>query len=175
MDSNQFFLLGYISKKHGYKGNVVLYIDTDHPSYYHSIKNIWINQNGVNTPFIIKNLKVLKEDQLVLSLKNIDLDKCERLIKKEVYIPSSQVPELDEQEFFNRDVIDFKIYDKNEELIGTVEEIIEIPNNTLIQSSVDGVEVLIPFNDNTLIEINKNKKELTIEIPAGLIELYTNG
>ena len=84
MDSNQLFLLGYISKKHGYKGNVVLYIDTDHPSYYHSIKNIWINQNGVNTPFIIENLKVLKEDQLVLSLKNIDLDKCERLIKKEI-------------------------------------------------------------------------------------------
>ena len=74
MDTNQFFLLGYVSKKHGYKGNIVLFIDTDHPSYYHSIKNIWIIVNGVNTPFIIENTKILKEDQLVLTLKNIDLE-----------------------------------------------------------------------------------------------------
>jgi 16S rRNA processing protein RimM len=175
MDTNQFFLLGYISKKHGYKGNVVLYIDTDHPSYYHSIKNIWINQNGVNTPFIIENIKILKEDQLLLNLKNIDLEKCERLLKKEVFIPSSQIPKLNEEQFFNRDVIDFKIYNNNDEFIGIAEEILEIPNNTIIQTSVDGREVLIPFNGNTLININKNKKELIIEIPNGLIELYTNG
>ena len=175
MNTNQFFLIGYISKKHGYKGNVVLYIDTDHPSYYHSIKNIWIKQNGVNTPFIIENIKKLKEDQLVLSLKNVDLEKCDRLIKKEVYIPTSKVPELDENQFFNRDVIDFKIYNSKKEFIGSIEEIIEIPNNTIIQTTVEGKEVLIPFNEKTLIKINKKKKEITIDIPEGLIELYTNG
>ena len=175
MNTNQFFLIGYISKKHGYKGNVVLYIDTDHPSYYHSIKNIWIKHNGVNTPFIIENIKKLKEDQLVLSLKNVDLEKCDRLIKKEVYIPKSKVPELKEDQFFNRDVIDFKIYNSKKEFIGSIEEIIEIPNNTIIQTTVEGKEVLIPFNEKTLIKINKKKKEITIGIPEGLIELYTNG
>ncbi len=175
MDTNQFFLLGYVSKKHGYKGNIVLFIDTDHPSYYHSIKNIWIIVNGVNTPFIIENTKILKEDQLVLTLKNIDLEKSERLLKKEVYIPSSQVPVLDEEQYFNRTVIDFKIFNNNNDYIGLIEEIIEIPNNTIIQTTVNGSEVLIPFNENTLIKLKKNKKELTIEIPDGLIELYTNG
>ena len=175
MDTNQFFLLGYVSKKHGYKGNIVLFIDTDHPSYYHSIKNIWIIVNGVNTPFIIENTKILKEDQLVLTLKNIDLEKSERLLKKEVYIPSSQVPVLDEEQYFNRTVIDFKIFNNNNDYIGLIEEIIEIPNNTIIQTTVNGSEVLIPFNENTLIKLKKNKKELTIEIPDGLIELYTDG
>ena len=112
---------------------------------------------------------------MILTLKNIDLDKSERLIKKEVYIPSSQVPKLNEEQFFNRDIIDYKIYNKEGEFIGIAEEIIEIPNNTIIQTSIDGNEVLIPFNENTLIKINKNKKELTIEIPDGLIELYING
>ena len=112
---------------------------------------------------------------MVLSLKNVDLEKCDRLIKKEVYIPTSKVPELDENQFFNRDVIDFKIYNSKKEFIGSIEEIIEIPNNTIIQTTVEGKEVLIPFNEKTLIKINKKKKEMTIDIPDGLIELYTNG
>ena len=103
MNSNQLFLLGYISRKHGYKGNVVLFIDTDHPNYYHSIKNVWININGMNTPFIIDHIKILKKDQLVLTLKNIDQEKSNQLINKEVYLPIDQVPILKEDEYFNRD------------------------------------------------------------------------
>ena len=59
MDTNQLFLLGYISKKHGYKGNVVLYIDTDHPSYYHCVTRD--SEDDENSTIAFFEITILEE------------------------------------------------------------------------------------------------------------------
>ena len=61
---------------------------------------------------------------------------------------------------------------ENNELIGTIINIIDHPGNTLIEVDADGTEVLIPLNDNTFEHINKSKKQISINLPEGLLDLY---
>ena len=42
MNSDDFFTLGYISKKRGYRGDVIINLDVDDPQKYRKIKTIYI-------------------------------------------------------------------------------------------------------------------------------------
>ena len=57
-------------------------------------------------------------------------------------------------------------------MIGTIINIIDHPGNTLLEVDANGTEILIPLNDNTFEHINKSKKQISINLPEGLLDLY---
>ena len=46
MDNNQFFYLGKITRKFSFKGELIIFLDTDSPSTYYDLKKVFI-QNKV--------------------------------------------------------------------------------------------------------------------------------
>lgn len=57
--------------------------------------------------------------------------------------------------------------------LGTVEEVIEMPMQVLIKVFIKGKEALLPVNEQSLVKIDRKKQTVFLNLPDGLIELYT--
>ena len=93
-----------------------------------------------------------------------DINLVERFKDFEVYGEYDQ-DLLDEDEYFYGDVIGCKIFDQNDQEIGTVTSIMETPRyDILVIEKNDGGRMLVPYNDafvldediyNQYIQINR--------------------
>ena len=59
-------------------------------------------------------------------------------------------------------------------MVGLINSIIEIQHNNLVQIFIKDKEVLIPYNDKNILELDHSKKLLKLNIADGLIELYVD-
>jgi len=70
-------------------------------------------------------------------------------------------------------VLGFKIIDEKEGNIGTVQKFYNYPNQSLLAVIYKESEVLIPVNDHIIKNVDKRKKEISVSLPKGLINIYT--
>jgi 16S rRNA processing protein RimM len=54
---------------------------------------------------------------------------------------------------------------------GTIEEVSEMPGQTLLLIKRDDKEIMVPFADEFVVAINKKKKEITFKLPEGLTDI----
>jgi 16S rRNA processing protein RimM len=60
----------------------------------------------------------------------------------------------------------------NKERLSEVLEVIEQPHQLLCRIELNKKEVLIPINENFLKKIDHKQKEVTVELPEGLLNVY---
>jgi len=56
--------------------------------------------------------------------------------------------------------------------LGKILEVIEQPHQLLFKLEINSKEALIPMNENTLKKIDHKKKEVIVELPEGLLDIY---
>lgn len=45
------YYLGKVTKKHGFKGNLIIHLDTDEPELYNTLESVFIEIDGSLIPF----------------------------------------------------------------------------------------------------------------------------
>ena len=174
MKTDNYFKLGIISRAYSFKGEVILFIDADDPSKYYKLDHIMLKTDDQLVPHFIEKVVVHKHNQIRVKIEGIrsEID-AKSIIKKEVFLPVEDLPKLKDQQFYYHEIESFSVLNaENNELIGTIINIIDHPGNTLLEVDANGTEVLIPLNDNTFEHINKSKKQISINLPEGLLDLY---
>tara|TARA_B100000524_G_C23619607_1_gene359158 strand:- start:688 stop:1212 length:525 start_codon:yes stop_codon:yes gene_type:complete len=165
--------IGKIVKLHGYKGGVSLYMDVSNPNAYTNLKSIFIELDGILTPFFIKAFKLKNKGFVALHFEGIDSDASAKdLIDKQVFIPSSELQEVDETRFLGHELIGYKVFDQEKGDIGTLVEVLEQKGNPLFVLDHNGSEILLPVFEGLLISIDAPKKQMLVKAPQGLIDLY---
>lgn len=165
--------IGKIVKLHGYKGGVSLYMDVSNPNAYTNLKSIFIELDGILTPFFIKAFKLKNKGFVALHFEGIDSDaSAKSLIDKQVFIPSSELQEVDETRFLGHELIGYKVFDQEKGDIGTLVEVLEQKGNPLFVLDHNGSEILLPVFEGLLISIDAPKKQMLVKAPQGLIDLY---
>ena len=171
-DKEKYFQLGRVIKVHGYKGELVLLLETDNPEDYASLETIFLNIDGSLVPFWIKSIRI-NDNLAVVSLDDItEKEAAIRLLKKEVFLPIQDLHILEGNDFYFHEIIGFSVYDENHGDIGIVEDVLERPEQELIRIMKGKTEVLIPLTDDMISKVDRKKKTLHITTPDGLIDLY---
>ena len=60
----------------------------------------------------------------------------------------------------------------DKESLGEILELIEQPHQMLCRLEVKGKEVLIPLHEETLKKVDHKNKEIFVELPDGLLDIY---
>jgi 16S rRNA processing protein RimM len=174
MNVDDCFELGVIAKTHGLKGDVVLALDTKYPDFFTKLKLVYLLQNQALIPYFIKKISI-NGTQAIVSFDEIDhIDKASLLKNTPVYLPLTQLPPLDEDDYFLFQLVNMEVIDKNWGSIGIVHEIYNLPNNDLMAVFYQSAEVLIPVNANFILKVDKRKKIISVDLPEGYIEVYTS-
>jgi len=71
----------------------------------------------------------------------------------------------------NQSIIGYMILDETLGEIGPVEELMELPQQLLLQTHYNGKEVLIPAVEAIIVDIDDNKKVVKVNLPEGLLEM----
>ena len=173
MKKEDCFYLGEIVKKYSYKGELLVKLDTDEPELYENIDAVFMDLRGNLVPFFIESSQLHKSDLLRLKFEDVDTEAdADALIKSKLYLPLDLLPKLEGDKFYYHEVIGFTIKDKNFGEVGVIKAINDSTAQALFEIDRNGVEILIPMNDEFIVKVDKPNKTIEVETPEGLIELY---
>ena len=167
------FYLGKIAKKFSFKGEVLLYLDTDEPELYENMESVFVEFNKNLVPFFIENSSLHKNDFLRVQFEDVDSEEeADSILNCDVYLPLSMLPKLSGNKFYFHEVIGFEIEDKRLGVFGKIVSINDTTAQPLFEVLNGEVEMLIPMIDHFLVEIDRENKKVIMDLPEGLVEMY---
>jgi len=173
MKKEDCFYLGKIVRKYSFKGELLAKLDTDQPELYEHLDAMFVQVRNNLIPFFIEKSQLHKSDLLRIKFEDVDTEAdADALMKSELYLPLEFLPKLEGNKFYFHEVIGFKINDKNFGEVGTIKAINDSTAQALFEVDRDGVEVLIPMNDEFILKVDREAKTVLVETPEGLIDLY---
>ena len=167
------YQLGYIAKLHGFKGEVSFFLDVTDPFEYSNLKSVFVELNGVLTPFFIQSIQIKPKGFASVKLEGMNSESdAQVLLRKNLYLPASELPKLEGKTFYDHEVVGYQLIDVTYGRVGVIEQIIDLPVNPLIQVDANGKEVLIPFVKGLIQQVDRENKQLVVQAPEGLIAIY---
>jgi 16S rRNA processing protein RimM len=167
-----YFFLGVVTKTFGYKGQVVVYLDTDEPEKYKTIEAVFIKEDDDMLPYMIEGFIYKGANQAIVKFTDVDGEIAKNLVKSELYLPLSFLPSLTGNKFYFHEVIGFEVIDKEKGNIGKCVDFMEISRQPIMQIDHNGKEILIPAVDDFFEKVDRKNRTITISAPAGLIDIY---
>ncbi|MEI6682299.1 MAG: ribosome maturation factor RimM [Bacteroidota bacterium] len=173
MNKDDFFYLGKVLKTHGNKGQVMVLLDVDDPEEYESLESVYLDLQGERIPFFIGSLELKHNRKAVVKFDDFDtIEDAESLQGLEMYLPVTALPALKGNQFYFHEIIGYRVVDGHHGDIGIIEDILEMPHQSLFQIRHGEKEILVPVVDDIIRTVDRKKKLLLIEAPDGLIEIY---
>ena len=164
--------IGQFKKPHGIKGEITLNFTND--SFDESDRPFLISElDGIFVPFKIEEYRFKSDSSALIKLKNMDSEERVKILtNKEVYFPKEHIKEEVEDDSFTWDYfIGFSLVDKQSGTIGTITEVDDSTINTLFIVKKDEKELLIPANEGMISHIDKEQKQIVVELPEGLLQI----
>ena len=175
MDLKDSIYIGQIAKLHGYKGGVSLFLDVTHPEEYMDMESFFIEIDGILTPFFVESFKLKNKGFAAVKFQGINTEQeAKSLLKKKVFIPETELRELDESNFYDHEVIGYEVEDVVKGKIGKVTAIADLKQNPLLVIEFKDKEILLPIFEGLIVNVDRKLKRLKVKAPDGLIDLYLN-
>ncbi len=169
------FYLGKIAKKFSYKGEVLIYLDTDEPELYENMESVFVEFNNHLVPFFIISSSLHKNDFLRTRFEDIDSEEeADKIMGCEVYLPLSMLPKLEGDKFYFHEVIGFDAEDERLGVIGTIVSINDSSAQPLFEIKRGDIEILVPMIDDFIVKVDRDNKKIILNTPEGLVDLYLN-
>ncbi|KVV13682.1 ribosome maturation factor RimM [Flavobacterium sp. TMP13] len=167
------FYLGKIAKKFSFKGEVLIYLDTDEPELYENLESVFVECNKHLVPFFIENSSLHKNDFLRVRFEDLTTEEeADGLLNNAVYLPLTTLPKLTGNKFYFHEVIDFEIEDQRLGVFGKIVGVNDTSAQPLFEVLNGEVEILIPMIDQFLVKIDRENKKVIMNLPEGLVEMY---
>ena len=169
------FYLGKIAKKFSYKGEVLIWLDTDEPGLYENMESVFVEIHNNLVPFFIENSSLHKGDFLRVRFEDIDNeDDADRIMGSAVYLPLSALPKLEGNKFYFHEIIG---WDAEDQRLGSIGKIVGVNDSSaqpLFEIKKGDIEILIPMIDDFIVKVDRENKKMILDTPEGLIDLYLN-
>nr|WP_298989042.1 ribosome maturation factor RimM [uncultured Polaribacter sp.] len=167
------FYLGKIVRKHSFKGEVVIKLDTDEPELYKNMESVYVELGNNLVPFFIDKSSLHKGNQLRVQFEDVySEEEADSILKSDVYLPLTLLPKLEGDKFYYHEVIGFSVFDSNFGEVGTVIHINDKAAQPLFEIDREGKTIFIPMIDDFIKKVDRKNNQIQVETPAGLIELY---
>lgn len=163
------FLIGRITRYRGIIGEVELQI-TDDAFDRGKVDYLILKIDGIFVPFFWEEYRFKNDNTIILKLEDIDSEfTAQRLVGTEAFYPVDAINKEDGNTFWSlQALIGFYIIDQHNTNWGQITSVDESSANVLFTLSSGH---LIPYHDDLLIDYNLKKKEIHLNIPAGILDL----
>jgi 16S rRNA processing protein RimM len=165
--------LGSISKLHGFRGELTVYIDSEVLADYEELDHLFLEVRGQLVPYIVTLIEQKTNKTAKLKLEGIDSEEAAKaLVKSRVYIDLSDMSEADEERMELRSMEEYAVIDAEKGPIGFISQVLELAGNPQLEIKFNGKTILLPLHQDFIESIDHDKREVRIAAPPGLIDLY---
>lgn len=132
---------------------------------------VFINRQDSAELYRVEFFRALN-NYFLLKLEGIDsFDEAGRLVGAEVQVSETALSALEEDEYYQFDLIGCRIVTVAGDVVGQITRIIPAAGNDLLEVQRDNREVLIPFTEHICVKVDIKGKRIVIDPPEGLLDL----
>jgi 16S rRNA processing protein RimM len=173
MQKENCFYLGKIVKKYSFKGELLVKLDTDDPKIYTRMESVFVEKGKKLIPFFITRSSLHKSSLLRVKFEDVNGDEdADLLLGSKLFLPLELLPKLTENQFYYHEIIGFTVEDISFGKVGIVTGINDSTAQVLFEIDRNGTNILIPLIDNFIKKVDKKNKNILVDVPEGLIEIY---
>lgn len=173
MHKKDCFYLGKIARKFSFKGEVLIFLDTDEPELYQNLESVFVELNKTLVPFFIEKRAIHKDKFLRVRFEDVENEAdADAIMNCEVYLPLSMLPKLSGNKFYYHEIIGFEVEDLRLGNIGIMKGVNDSNAQPLFEITNGEIEILVPMIDDFIIKIDRSNKKVILDTPEGLVDLY---
>lgn len=170
----KWFNVGKIVNTHGVRGEVRVISKTDFAEERYTPGNklyIFKEQNAEPVEVIVANHRQHKSFDLLTFEGYDNINQVEQFKDSLLKIPESQLEELEEGEFYYHEIIGCSVVTEEGEEVGKIKEILSPgANDVWVIQRKNGKDVLIPYIEEIVKEIDIENKQVKIHVMEGLLD-----
>ena len=158
--------IGKIGKTHGIKGFVSIHLNDNIDVDWDSLRSFFIMMDNVPVPYIVEDIEFLPQ-KIIVKFQGINsVNEAKHFVNKIISLPENLILLDDSLNYIGYLVIDVN---QNNHHIGYVKEVI-VNNNLkwLVIQNQHQKEILLPFNENLIEQINHQEKQIFYKAIEGM-------
>ena len=169
----EYFKIGKFAASHGLNGDIVLQHSLGKKTSLKGLETIFLQEATESfLPYFIEKTSIKSDEEIFIKLEGVNNKEAARkLTPREAWLVKDD---------FNKfaakaapiALLGFTVMDGNNNL-GTITEVIEQPHQILCTIIYKGNEALIPVHEESLVKIDKKNKIIYMNLPDGLLEIYS--
>ena len=171
--------IGKIVNAHGIKGEVKIISYSDDPGRFEMLESILVGGSVSEdlTEYYIEDVRY-KAGSVLLKLEGVDdRNAAEAMKEKFVFMDEDDLPELEDGQYYVRDIVGFDVVDEEGRKLG---ELKDVQTNTaqdlyiVSRKDADGkkaADLLIPGVDKFILDVDTDGRKITVKLPEGLEEI----
>ncbi len=171
--TESYISVGKLGKPHGIRGAFRFLLHRELRSKGNMPSHFILRQKGSHLPFFISQLEWTGFNEGIVLFEEISTPEKAKLFNgSELLLDEKTVNRL-----FKKTLNDFDYLtgcmalDEFGDDIGTIEAIEETPGQLMATINCKGKVVLIPLADDFIVSTDKRKKQITLSLPDGLLDL----
>ena len=165
--------VGKIVNTHSLKGEVKVISSTDFEEerFKKGSELLITRGNQLIREVVVQSYRNHK-NFLLVKFEGIDsVEEAEKLKNLQIKIDSTEVGELEENEFYFHEIIGCEVFDENDKNLGEIIDILTPgANDVWVIKGENGKEILIPYIEDVVKKIDITSKKVNIEVMEGLID-----
>lgn len=163
------FKIGVINKPHGVKGEVS-FTFTDDIFDRVDCDYLILLLDGILVPFFMEEYRFRSDNMALVKFEDIDTaEQARKFTNVEVYFPKKFMDEQEDVTSWNF-FIGFRVEDVHHGYLGEITDVDDTTINVLFSIEKDGEELLLPAHEEFIIDLDREKKVMKVDVPDGLIE-----
>ena len=169
----RFLAVGQVTGAHGILGEIKVTILTEDPQRFDRLSRVWLGRDEQEPiPWPLEGFR-LHKGRALLKLKGCDdRSMAESLRPNLVLIPLKEAIPLEEDEYYEHQIVGLEVWTAGGERLGEIEDILYTGANEVYivrGETPDRKEILIPAIEEVIVEIDLEAGRLTIEPLEGLL------
>ena len=128
--------------------------------------------DGILVPFFLEEYRFRSDTTALVKLEGVDTAERARMFTNiEVYFPVNHAEEARPGELSWDFFVGFRMKEVHHGILGEVTDVDTSTINTLFVVDRQGEELLVPAQEEFIIDIDQKHKVITVDLPEGLIAL----
>ncbi len=162
--------IGKLLKPHGVKGELKCFIEEEYLEDVLKSGIVYVAQGQSAIPYFIESIR--SQNPFLVKLETIDnKEDAVMVAHQNLTVPTKILSRLivEESDLEFDFLRGFKMLDKELGEIGIVERIEDYPQQEMAFVQQGDEEHLVPLHEDLIVDIDKKKKQIYMELPLGLI------
>ena len=168
MDRKGFVEVGLFIGPHGIKGEVKVKSFTEIPENLFVYEEFFIGNQ--TKPIKLKLVRKVKQNLICIVEDIKTRNEAEKFKNLTLYVKRDNLPLLKDDEFYQRDLLDFQVYNLERHNLGFVTSFNDFGGGLLVEVEKNKKRFYLPIGKPFLKDINYKDKEVILNIDPGFIE-----
>ncbi len=162
---------GKLGRAHGVRGELRLVHHNTAEAFPAKVTRVRLCAEGAAPRVVpLARARSVHEGTLVTFEEVTDRDGASALAGVELEVAASDLPPLDEGEFYLFELIGAQAVDEAGEELGRVARIANLRGNDVMALVHEGGELWVPLGDETVQALERAERRVILRLPEGLVE-----